>query len=75
MEGNLNGRQPLHTFEIVFEIVCIKVSYQSIRNAAYNVVNHALDSRLQRESAWTSKSSTTVSTQSIIRELQGQKGH
>ena len=33
-----------------------------------SVVNHALDSRLQRESAWTTKSSTTVSCQRIMEE-------
>ena len=43
-------------------------NFTAMRIKGDSVVNHALDSRLQRESAWTTKSSTTVSCQRIMQE-------
>ena len=43
-------------------------NFTAMRIKGDSVVNHALDSRLQRESAWTTKSSATVSCQRIMQE-------
>ena len=44
------------------------VTYAMIRTKGDKLVNHALDSRVERESAWTKKSSTGCEVDNIFRE-------
>jgi hypothetical protein len=48
-------------------------NYAMIRTKGDEVVNHALDSRLEREAAWTKKHSTTVQVHKMWQNIQEEK--
>ena len=45
-------------------------NYAMIRTKGDNIVNHALDSRVEREEAWTRKHSTTVHMDKLWKNYQ-----
>ena len=48
-------------------------NYAMIRTKGDEVVNHALDLRLEREAAWTKKHSTTVQVDKMWQDIQEEK--